>query len=61
MAPAGLIRREELPPFWGLLDETPRVVVEAPVKQVADATTRGGKGTVRESGEGMRGWDLARE
>ena len=39
MAPAGLMRRDELPPFWGLLDETPRVVVEAPVKQVADATT----------------------
>ena len=39
MAPAGMIRRDELPPFWGLLDGTPRVVMEAPVKQVADATT----------------------
>ena len=39
MAPSGLMRRDELPPFWGLLDQTPRVVVEAPVKQVADATT----------------------
>lgn len=39
MAPSGLMRRDELPPFWGLLDGTPRVVVEAPVKQVADSTT----------------------
>lgn len=39
MAPSGLMQRDELPPFWGLLDETPRIVVEAPVKQVADATT----------------------
>jgi len=39
MAPSGLMRRDELPPFWGLLDGTPRVVIEAPVKQVADATT----------------------
>ena len=38
ITPSGLMRRDELPPFWGLLDETPRIVVEAPVKQVADAT-----------------------
>lgn len=38
MAPSGLIRRDELPPFWGLLDGRPQMIVEAPVKQVADAT-----------------------
>ena len=38
MTPSGLMRRDELPPYWGLLDGTPKVVVEAPVKQVADAT-----------------------
>ncbi|MDA1257731.1 MAG: hypothetical protein O3C10_07795 [Chloroflexi bacterium] len=38
MTPSGLMRRDEVPPFWGLLDGTPRVVVEAPVKQVPDAT-----------------------
>ncbi len=38
MTPAGLMRRDELPPYWGLLDGTPQIVVEAPVKQVADAT-----------------------
>ncbi|HCV28298.1 MAG TPA: hypothetical protein QGI07_11110 [Dehalococcoidia bacterium] len=39
MTPSGLMHRDELPPFWGLLDETPKAVVEAPVKQVANATT----------------------
>lgn len=38
MAPGGLLSRSELPPMWGLLDETPRVLVEAPVKQVREAT-----------------------
>lgn len=39
MAPAGVVRRDELPPYWGLLDGTPRALVEAPVKQVRDATS----------------------
>jgi hypothetical protein len=39
MTPSGLMRRDELPPYWGLLNETPEIVVEAPVKQVRDATT----------------------
>ncbi len=34
MAPAGLIRPSEVPPMWGLLDDTPTVRVEAPKKQV---------------------------
>jgi hypothetical protein len=38
MAPGGLLARSELPPMWGLLDETPKVLVEAPAKQVRDAT-----------------------
>jgi len=38
MAPRGIVRRTELPPFWGLLDETPGVRVEAPVKQIREAT-----------------------
>ncbi|MBI4220416.1 MAG: hypothetical protein HY682_09755 [Chloroflexi bacterium] len=38
MAPSGTLSPSELPPMWGLLDETPRVRVEAPVKQVRDAT-----------------------
>jgi len=38
MAPPGIVRFEELPPFWGLLDDTPAVRVEAPVKQIRDAT-----------------------
>jgi hypothetical protein len=38
MAPGGLLARSDLPPMWGLLDETPRVMVEAPVKQVRDVT-----------------------
>ncbi len=38
MAPAGLVRPSELPPFWGLLDESPAIVVEAPAKQVRKAT-----------------------
>lgn len=38
MAPSGLLAAADLPPMWGLLDETPRVHVEAPVKQVREAT-----------------------
>ncbi len=38
MAPAGLIRPSEVPPYWGLLDDRPDVVVEAPVKQVRRVT-----------------------
>lgn len=38
MAPRGLLRPSELPPYWGLLDESPAVVVEAPVKQIRDST-----------------------
>ena len=38
MAPPGLIRPSELPPYWGLLDESPAIVVEAPVKQIREAT-----------------------
>ena len=38
MAPRGVVRRAELPPFWGLLDERPSIRVEAPRKQVPRAT-----------------------
>ena len=38
MAPRGLLRPSELPPYWGLLDESPAIVVEAPVKQIPEAT-----------------------
>ncbi|MBM3959596.1 MAG: hypothetical protein FJ314_07485 [SAR202 cluster bacterium] len=38
MAPSGLLAPVDLPLMWGLLDETPRVHVEAPVKQVREAT-----------------------
>ena len=38
MAQRGLIRPSELPPYWGLLDESPAIVVEAPVKQIREAT-----------------------
>ena len=38
MAPRGIVRPAELPPFWGLLDETPAVRVEAPIKQIREAT-----------------------
>ena len=38
MAPAGLIRPSEVPPYWGLLDGRPGVVVEAPAKQVCRVT-----------------------
>ena len=38
MAPRGLLRPSALPPYWGLLDETPAVVVEAPVKQIREST-----------------------
>ncbi len=38
MAPRGLLRPSELPPYWGLLDESPAVVVEAPVKQIREST-----------------------
>jgi hypothetical protein len=38
MAPSGLIRPSGLPPYWGLLDERPGLVVEAPVKQVRRVT-----------------------
>lgn len=40
MAPRGVVRISQLPPYWGLLDDTPAVVVEAPVKQVKEATTQ---------------------
>jgi hypothetical protein len=38
MAPSGLLTRSELPRMWGLLDETPKVLVEAPLKQVREVT-----------------------
>lgn len=38
MAPAGLIKPPELPPFWGLLDGRPGLVAEAPPKQVQKVT-----------------------
>jgi hypothetical protein len=38
MAPSGLLARSELPRLWGLLDETPKVLVEAPLKQVREVT-----------------------
>ena len=38
MAPSGLIRTDEVPPMWGLLDEHLNTRVEAPYKQVRDAT-----------------------
>ena len=38
MAPAGLLAASEVPPMWGLLDEHLAVRVEAPVKQVPEAT-----------------------
>lgn len=38
MAPSGLLAAGDLPPMWGLLDETLRTHVEAPVKQVREAT-----------------------
>ena len=38
MAPRGLLRPSQLPPYWGLLDESPAVVVEAPVKQIREST-----------------------
>ena len=38
MAPAGLIRTTEVPPMWGLLDEHLNARVEAPYKQVPEAT-----------------------
>ena len=38
MAPAGLVTPSGLPPYWGLLDERPGLIVEAPVKQVRKAT-----------------------
>jgi hypothetical protein len=38
MAPAGMIRATEIPPLWGLLDQNLQVRVEAPFKQVPEAT-----------------------
>jgi hypothetical protein len=38
MAPSGLIRTDEVPPMWGLLDENLNTRVEAPYKQVREAT-----------------------
>jgi len=38
MAPKGLIRRHEVPPRWGLLDDTPAVVVPAPRKDMRKNT-----------------------
>ena len=34
MAPAGLVPAKQLPPQWGLLNDTPEVVVPAPRKEV---------------------------
>ncbi len=34
MAPAGMMSRSELPPFWGLLNDVPETVVEAVPKQI---------------------------
>ena len=39
MAPKGLIRRSELPPFWGLLNESSETVVSAVQKQIRNNTT----------------------
>jgi len=38
MAPSGLVRTDEVPPMWGLLDENLNTRVEAPYKQVREAT-----------------------
>lgn len=38
MAPSRLLRPRDVPPMWGLLDDTPTVKVEAPIKQVPEAT-----------------------
>ena len=34
MAPRGLVPRRSMPPQWGLLDETPEVVIPAPSKEI---------------------------
>ncbi|MYF79675.1 MAG: hypothetical protein F4180_07450 [Chloroflexi bacterium] len=39
MAPKGLISRSELPPFWGLLNESSEIVVSAVQKQIRKNTT----------------------
>ncbi len=39
MAPRGLISRSELPPFWGLLNESSEIVVSAVQKQIRKNTT----------------------
>ncbi|MXZ03379.1 MAG: hypothetical protein F4Y88_06820 [Chloroflexi bacterium] len=39
MAPEGLISRSELPPFWGLLNESSETVVSAVQKQIRKNTT----------------------
>lgn len=39
MAPKGLISRSELPPFWGLLNESSETVVSAVQKQIRKNTT----------------------
>ena len=39
MAPKDLIRRSELPPFWGLLNESSEIVVSAVQKQIRKNTT----------------------
>ena len=38
MTPRGLIRRHQAPPRWGLLDDTPDVVVPAPHKEIRKNT-----------------------
>ena len=38
MAPKGLIRRSELPPFWGLLNESSETVIPAVQKQIRKNT-----------------------
>ena len=38
IAPVGVVNRRSLPRRWGLLDNTPRVIVEAPKKPVRKNT-----------------------
>src|SRR5918992_2271826 len=38
MAPRGVIPRRRVPPQWGLLDETPSIVIPAPHKEIRKTT-----------------------
>jgi hypothetical protein len=38
MAPRGMIPRRRMPPQWGMLDETPSVVIPAPPKDIRKTT-----------------------